>query len=814
MYSDKIVFKGQNDAKYVYNALFVPYLYFLTSTFYTINIIMIIDLYNNYSKFGEATMISFHKKIQRSSLLLRWILSCLLILMIPMISIIANFFINQSVIINKINDANETVLINMKNTVDTKLQNILNLNHLLLIDKSFNNLFNTIDKTSFINEAQNSYVELNNYSYVYNDLDIIIYIPYYDYIITNGVANSPETIFNTLTYKKKFDITKNEWYSLLNGDYSKGVFFLSPYVSYRNFGKNSFNYACTTPFVYNDDYKFNIIISTTNSFITSYLDETKNSTFLILDENGEILQQHGYPIDFSNTTSFSPSPENKSKSAKINKEDYIFTYAKSDITNWTYVIGTPSFMLLKDSFFLRNTTLISILSSIVLGTALIVFSQKRNYKPVEKIMTYIPHELKTTKINEFELMEQYYLTLYNENNNMKKKIGSFADNAKEIYFLSKLKGRYFHLSENDVVESLALECNNKKFAIVSVYMDTNHYSSQKENLIHFDLLTFAIYNVADEILNNTYQYQKVNDGLFNVFVFLLDEYQETNWKDTAIETFQKLYQFFEEEFHISLSITIGDVFEDMNQLSSSYVDTLDTFEYRHVLKQSGVLLVSELKEVNIDSNEQLEQLIQQIIVAVAQRNLSQALSLTNQFFGEQTRLNLSFVKSQYHVFSLISSLLLSFDSFMENMDKNEIDYYLNTILSCEDKTALQTEFSSFLNLICGENSAEIKAIDSSLITKIKTYVDKNYSDCNMNIASIAFDMELTPKYMSKLFKDETGDGLLNYINIVRINHAKELLKYSNTNVDEIAILVGFSNSRSFRRNFHKVTGITPTEYRK
>lgn len=759
-------------------------------------------------------MISFHKKVQRSSLLLRWILSCLLILMIPMISIIANFFFSQTVIVKKINDANETVLINMKNTVDTKLQSILNLNHLLLIDKSFNNLFNTIDKSSFFNEAQNSYVQLNNYSYVYNDLDIMIYVPYHNYIITNGVANSPETIFNTLTYKKKFDISLTEWYSLLNGDYSKGVFFLSPYVSYRNFGKNSFNYACTTPFVYNDEYKFNIIISTTNSFINSYLDETNNSTFLILDENGDILQQHGYPINFDETLSLSPNSESKMKSVKINNEDYIFTYAKSDITNWTYVICTPTFMLLKDSFFLRNVTLISIFCSIVLGTALIVFSQKKNYKPVEKIMNYIPHELKSSKSNEFELMEQYYLALYNENNNMKKKMGSVAENAKEIYFLSKLRGRYFHLSENDVVESLAIECNNKKFAIVSIYIDTNQYSSQKENLVHFDLLTFAIYNVADEILNNTYQYQKVSDGLFNVFVFLIDEDNEPDWKDTAIETFQKLYQFFVEEFHISLSITIGDVFEDMNQMSSSYVDTLDTFEYRHVLKQSGVILVSDLKEVNIDSNEQLEQLIQQIIVAVAQRNLNQALTLSNQFFGEQTRLDLSFVKSQYHVFSLISSLLLSYDSFTDNINKNEIDYYLNTILSCEDKLSLQAELSSFLNLICGENSIEIKSIDSSLITKIKTYVDNNYSDCNMNIASIAYDMDLTPKYMSKLFKDETGDGLLNYINIVRINHAKELLKYSNTNVDEVAVLVGFSNSRSFRRNFHKVTGNTPTEYRK
>lgn len=758
-------------------------------------------------------MFSFHRKIQRSSLLIKWILSCLLILIIPMISLFTNYFFSQAMIVRKITDANKTVLVNMKNTVDNKLQSILNLNHLLLIDNNFNNLFSPFDETSFYDAIQKSYKKLNNYSYVYSDLDIMIYIPYKDYIIANGVATSAETIFNTLTYKKNPDISFADWYSLLNDDYSKGVFFLSPYASYRNFGNDSFIYAGTTPFVYNEEYKCTIMVSITNHFIHSYLDETKNATFLILEEDGNVLRQYGNPIDISPTLSFSNLKQDQEE-ITINKEDYIFTYVKSDINNWVYSICTPRFMLLKDFFFLRNLTLLSIFSSIVLGTAFIIFSQKKNYKPVKKIMNYIPHELKSSEHNEFELMEQYYLTLNNENNIMRKKIGSFADNAKEIYYLSKLKGRYFHLSESDIVESLSLEYQNKSYGIVSIYMDTSQSTTPKENLMHFDLLSFAIYNIADELIEKSYQYQKVIDGFFNVFIFFIDEEKDNDWKNFAVETFEKLYDFFEKEFHITLSITIGNVFKDMKQISDSYVDILDAFEYRHILKQSGVILVSDLKEINIDSNEQLGQLLQQMIIAVAQRNLTQALELSDQFFEEQSRLNLSYIKCQYHVFSLISSLLLGHNSHMDDLCKNEIDNYLKAILACEDKISLQAELVTFLNLVCGEKTMGIKFSDSPLITKIKSYVDENYTDFNMNIASIAFDMELTPKYMSKLFKDETGDGLLNYINIIRINHAKDLLKDSNINVDEIAFLVGFSNSRSFRRNFHKLTGVTPSEYRK
>lgn len=97
--------------------------------------------------------------------------------------------------------------------------------------------------------------------------------------------------------------------------------------------------------------------------------------------------------------------------------------------------------------------------------------------------------------------------------------------------------------------------------------------------------------------------------------------------------------------------------------------------------------------------------------------------------------------------------------------------------------------------------------------KIKNYVDNYYSDPNLNVTSVADAVGLSPNYMSKLFKSLTGEGLLSYINNVRINHARELLRITNINVDEIALMVGFSSPRSFRRNFQNLTGITATDYR-
>lgn len=50
--------------------------------------------------------------------------------------------------------------------------------------------------------------------------------------------------------------------------------------------------------------------------------------------------------------------------------------------------------------------------------------------------------------------------------------------------------------------------------------------------------------------------------------------------------------------------------------------------------------------------------------------------------------------------------------------------------------------------------------------------------------------------------------------MVRIKHAELLLQETNLTVDEIAEKTGFTNSRSFRRNFYKIVGMNPTDYRK
>lgn len=72
---------------------------------------------------------------------------------------------------------------------------------------------------------------------------------------------------------------------------------------------------------------------------------------------------------------------------------------------------------------------------------------------------------------------------------------------------------------------------------------------------------------------------------------------------------------------------------------------------------------------------------------------------------------------------------------------------------------------------------------------------------------------LTPNYLSQMFKKETGENFVAYLNRLRIDKACEYLRTANIKIHEISGLVGYRDSQYFYRVFKKYTGCTPIEYR-
>jgi len=107
-----------------------------------------------------------------------------------------------------------------------------------------------------------------------------------------------------------------------------------------------------------------------------------------------------------------------------------------------------------------------------------------------------------------------------------------------------------------------------------------------------------------------------------------------------------------------------------------------------------------------------------------------------------------------------------------------------------------------------KHNSDIIYRDIELSKKVTEFIAVNYNDPSLSVSGIGAHFNLTPAYLSKLYKDQTGEGLLNCINTIRVEAAKDLLQ-EGKNVNETALLVGFTNTGTMIRIFKKITGITP-----
>lgn len=99
------------------------------------------------------------------------------------------------------------------------------------------------------------------------------------------------------------------------------------------------------------------------------------------------------------------------------------------------------------------------------------------------------------------------------------------------------------------------------------------------------------------------------------------------------------------------------------------------------------------------------------------------------------------------------------------------------------------------------------------INQIRHYIDIHYRE-KINLKVIANGVGLNSSYMQKIFKNEMGNTVYDYLISYRLNRAIVLMKNTDLPLIDIAIEVGFSNRQSFFNAFKEHMGYTPSQFRK
>jgi two-component system response regulator YesN len=147
------------------------------------------------------------------------------------------------------------------------------------------------------------------------------------------------------------------------------------------------------------------------------------------------------------------------------------------------------------------------------------------------------------------------------------------------------------------------------------------------------------------------------------------------------------------------------------------------------------------------------------------------------------------------------------DVIVEALRGNADDYFEKPV----DPRKLEESIEKIL-----KSRASLQVVHSGQNQKIeraKRLIEKNY-DKMVNLTDLASELCLSPKYFSRLFKEDVGMGFNDYKLKIKTEKAQNLLVNTGYTIHQIAERFGYKNLESFIRLFKKTTGMTPAAYRK
>ena len=104
-----------------------------------------------------------------------------------------------------------------------------------------------------------------------------------------------------------------------------------------------------------------------------------------------------------------------------------------------------------------------------------------------------------------------------------------------------------------------------------------------------------------------------------------------------------------------------------------------------------------------------------------------------------------------------------------------------------------------------------ESMENHLVTLVKSFVKEHVYD-NPRLSDICRSLGYSKSYLSKLFKEQTGESIASYAIKNKMKVAKALIREGNLNFSEISDKLAFDNPQYFSRAFKRETGMTPSEF--
>jgi AraC-like DNA-binding protein len=512
---------------------------------------------------------------------------------------------------------------------------------------------------------------------------------------------------------------------------------------------------------------------------------------LLFYVNGESLRQYIMENQGDSLVSLRLLQDGESifsiQSSKEHKQESYTELISSEIFPWAYEmeINSPVENGLNEVLFI----IVALFSSLLVGGVAAYYLAKTSFRPIWRLLSKIGAG-NDSDMHEFLVIEQSFDRLHDENQELKQ-LSEHYYNGGRNNLLANLLWGYFNpdLIYVDIARFNVPFQETMMYEVV-ILVQTDSHKVEGSGLKYYIELQEYLKNLID-----TVELIEVANG--DIVAIL---YVEQEDEDRLVFIAEQLYREFQVDEHSKLIcgtpecglVGVSKSYQNAKELISSPVNpitTLNVTEKRYYYPIDWeIQLINQLKVGNL-------KVVRQIMMELQKENLERHLPTE-----EATR---------------VTSLI--FETFVRIMEDTD----LNILQSREEFEMIQQSndavwpwnyLLAFAQLICSR--LEYFNLESTKDTglEILAYVEQNYCNSSLSLQKIAEIHGLSVSAISKIFKSTVKVNFSDYLQLLRVQRAKEYFAMGEMDVAKVAAKVGYDNEITFKRAFQKSEFLTPRKY--
>lgn len=755
---------------------------------------------------------------QNKSFLFRFFVSYVCILLIPIVTIFVTYFTSLSNMRREVLKNNQIALSRIFDVFDEQL---LAVSHTatqagtngqiilaLYSDRS------NIKPGPYLRHQVSQYLNTLNQNNVY---DVFIYFRNTDTVISGPKASADSLSYFNYYYASDDQSGKNsyaDWKSMLSA-----TSFQSLADLYTKDGKHMLAFLQTLPEGNVQNSNAVICFVLTPAYIDS-LEITVKETggaFLLMNSSGSSLISSD--ARFTATVPEALRGKADLTYANISGEKCVVQPFRSKVLACTYYSITPETVFWSQLSTLRMVCIFSIGLCIVVSILLAVAFAKHNYHPVFSLAAEVSHYVKLpynkSKENEAEFVHNAVAHIVSEKDDLSRRLELGGSKIRDEFLLQTLQGV---VSDKGSWSSAFLQHGitpiSDRFCVILIRLESwdEKISGDMDVPESKQMATFLLQNVLGEIFTNE-RHQCFILYLERKRYAAVANLREDADRGEIRELCEQTRNALSDHLSLHCSFCVGQCRRELSGICASYQDSLNVLDYLFVLGINKTVMEEEIGERSFEYNvDFISSAERKILLFLQSENPDEDVNLITEDIitsaVSEQRSSLDVIKSfQYDTVSLLNRI----SAIKTNDNSAKKGSLIRPLISAKTFEQFKVQLKSAL-LTLWRQSSEPEHSSSPAI-HIRSYIDRHFTEPQLNVNMLGEFIGLSPSYASKIFRSFYGVSLLEYLSKTRISYAKNLLLTTKETIDEISTHCGFLSSSVFIRTFKREEGITPGNFR-